>query len=387
MRGAFLMAAALLFAHTAAAIDYGVSVENDLESSPSSIANYITASPWFKFVFNSRVSFFFSFDFINENTNVGWNFVPQLGTTEFVITPVPNLRIAAGRTAYTDASTVIADGIFDGVTGNYSFAYGRFTFSTFYTGLLQKDQTKIIMSSADQASYDDSENYYAPKKVFTSGDIELRDIFGYKNLFRAGYLTLFDIAQEKHDHQYFSLNAQLPVKSTFVFAFSSVIGTSEKEEDIIVSNTGQLSVQWLPKMTRAQDNFMLTYIWSSGLGDTNTGPFTPVTFHEYGDVLPVPLNNISICKFSYTVENAPLFLLTTTLRWFFRTSRQIPLYYEEDFSDAMSLGQEWYTSINWAPLSDAMFDAGLGFFFPSVFFKQYSEMLLWKFRLNVKVTL
>lgn len=376
------------------AIDFGLEISDKMITGSGLFKNSLYIYPWFKVVFgknnsnNKSVSFFLSFELLNETKNYANRFIPRIGVSAFYIKPHQNFNIAIGRIRYADASELIANSIFDGINGELRIYPLRAALAFFYTGLLEKDQSKIIMTKTDLNDYNDVENYYAPKKIFASLKIELQDIAGYRNNVRANYILLRDINRNDFfDSHYIALCASFPLRKFFLLSINSLTGVSNNSNGSMLHHAANFELNYIPARTRVVDILALSFRWSSGPGYADSGAWTPVTFCEQGEIFEAPLTNLAFAKASYSIDYLKRVKIDAAFRWFFRTSNHVPLFDIINTGNEVSLGPEFYAAANLSPWSDISFNAGFGVFMPSKLFEGNLGTIIWKFKLGVKTTL
>jgi hypothetical protein len=378
----------LSLAPDAGALDFGAVLENDFITGNVYFDNKVTASVWLKYLINKKNRFFLSLETVNENNDSGWTISsPVISAAGFFFRPLDNILLEAGRIKYQDHTGIIADGLFDGVHAVLLFPQYSISASVLYSGLLQKDQTKIIMSAADLMLYNDVENYFAPKKIFAALEAKARDLFEYKNIFYTGIITQVDLTRKSAlNNQYFDLKAVLPFSNSSNITAGSIFGLSQENNNNNFQSASFISVNFGLEKNAVSNVVSFGFLWSSGPGDKGFGAFFPITYAGQGEIFTPNTSNLLTLKMSYTLKHTDLFEIKADAVSFFRTSFEIPFTNLHDESDESALGQELYMTIKWKPLTDGAFKTGFGLFFPNeYFYKDYFAPLMWKFSLSLVI--
>ncbi|GMO28723.1 MAG: hypothetical protein LBG79_02040 [Spirochaetaceae bacterium] len=370
------------------ALDFGIFIENEFFVESSLIQNNFNANPWFnvKFDKQNKLSFFLSFELFNKNKNSEHDFISSFGLTYFSYNPLPCFNILFGRLHYSDKALLIADGVFDGFTGELRTAPFKFTVSAFYTGLLQKEQTKIIMNRTDFEEYEDSKNYYTPKKIFVSAETEIKDVFGYRNQININYITLYDINRnDGFDSQYLLLSAGFPFFSDFSLFISSATGFAKNAGQDMLHHAAKITLDYKPAFTLPDDVFSFCFLWSSGRGDGGSGAWTSISFFEQGEAFKAPFTNLAAACIFYKIKFLKLANVDSAFRWFFRTSNELPITADINTGNEMFIGQELAFNADFILFSDFAFNSGFGIFIPQPIYGEALGFVLWKFKLTVKI--
>ncbi|MDR2510177.1 MAG: hypothetical protein LBC77_05995 [Spirochaetaceae bacterium] len=385
-RGICLLCA-LCFAYSAHAFDYGLELENKTDILDMTPANELTVSPYFKFFFERAGWFFFEFDLSAAVENGVWSFEVWPGTAGFHFDITGHITLNLGRQYYKDISGMIADGSLDGFGLTFELPVGSLSLSAFYTGLLSKKRTKIIMSDEDAALYAKSENRFAPKKFFSALELELDGLLSSESALFLGLAAQLDITNGPPLNNYYaSFKAVLPLASTINFDFGSTTGIAENNGAFALESASFVNAVWRPEVTALKDAVFCGVIWSSGHGDGDFGAFYPLTFNEQGDVWTAQLSNLAQVHAEYQFEIGAMLFSRLSFRYFFRTSFVVPESFSVVKNNEHALGPEAYFSVRILPYTDIELNTGFGLFIPNKdIFDSFYPPVLWKFNFSLKV--
>jgi hypothetical protein len=260
----FFLVLAGFSAASAAAMDFGLVVNNDGEisneasgfdgdggsdaDSGDSAAFYYgpSASPWvsgllgkgFSFYVSGRIGFGYSGDFSGR---AAWReplVLPELERTELTWVVSPSLYIRAGRQKFRDVTGLAVSGSFDGLSAGFSAGDSRISMGAWYTGFLYKGTANIVMTGGDGDAYKKpvalDEGYFASRRVLVSFDWEqpafgLRPSGMYQSL-ALGLVGQFDLNGEddRLHSQYLSARYGLRLPGGLDVYFDGVLGVEEK---------------------------------------------------------------------------------------------------------------------------------------------------------------
>jgi hypothetical protein len=321
-------------------------------------------------------------------------YVPELLRTEFSMR-FGNSGVRAGRIAFSDPLSFIADGLFDGFQYYHNSRAGSFRVGAWYTGLLYKERANIVMSGNDQIAffkpldYDDfADTYFASKRAIASVGWEHPSIGELLHLSTAviGQMDLTG-ADALYHSQYVIVKAGMPINNLLVelggsVEFSQTVADESKFNTAFAGEVGL----FLLFPSEFNSRLSLTGIIASGGTDDTIGAFIPVTAKEYGYILKAKIPGLSIFSLNYSSKFSNSFGGSFTASYFVRndlgTFNSYPLPVSA-VSEGYFLGPEASARITWSPASDLQFNFGGGAFFPALGDAGPKEELKWRVDLTV----
>jgi hypothetical protein len=396
-----------LCAALAGAADFGLLLDETFEADgaeDTSLTWTQTATPWFSLAVNERFSFYLSLDLSIEYADTTdsmaftnydkWRPLFQVGRSQVHWTPALPLLVEAGRVYYEDPLGSIAMGLFDGVKLSLGLGQHTLYFSGLYAGLQHKERAKIVMTEDDFADYADSDNYFAPKRLFFSLFFRTRYLGGFENTLDAGGLGQIDLRNdgamasgEKLHSQYAALQFSAPLFPGLEITAGGILGIKEQDAGSALSFAGNLSASYAVPGSLTDRLSAAAYVSSGSVG-SELRPYFPLTAIAAGEVFTPSIAGLYTVKLAYQVN--PLDALYVDIRgvYFWRTTRDIiPGISESIDSDSDNLGLEVYGSSVWAIRSDLSFSLGGGLFFPSGPVKDADTPLMWKIKIAAAVSL
>jgi hypothetical protein len=301
----------------------------------------------------------------------------EMGASGLSWQPSPSLFLEAGRLRFAEPSGLVAVGLFDGVSGNFTAGGVRFSLGALYTGLAYKETVKIIMTAADAEryalplDYADGDSYFASRRVLLSGGAEFPGLTRKITLALNG-LAQFDVngnaaiggADSSIHSQYLTVKPGFRLVESLYMTGTVVAALTENQAgDIRAHFAAAAGMDWetpgaLPDMVQAEIR------WAGGRVNDTVRAFTPVTTIPQGEVFTPGLPGLMTIRGKYTVRPGNSFSVSAEGTYFFRTDGETLTGAEYPSSSARALGGELYGLFIWAPLPDVMLTVGGGAFFP-----------------------
>ena len=338
-----------------------------------------------------RSDFFISASGTVEYLAENWTFVPELLRTDLFFR-FNNGDFRIGRMYYTDPLGFIADGLFDGARFGFHTPIGILSLGGWYTGLLYKNRANIVMTEKDaeeirtEIDYSDFANtYFASRRIVAALGWEHPSLGGSvrSNL---TVLAQFDNTGEGLNTQYFIAKVSVPF-SSFVFDVGGAFGLKELSGDVKTTLGGELGLSWLIP-TPIDDR--LSLIGRSSTGSTEAmSSFLPITTVSQGYILQPKVTGLSIATLDYTARLAQGFALSLASNYFIRNDFVTFMSYPvtEGNSERYFMGNEFYGSLLWSPVSDLRFNLGGGVFLPSMGNVAPKAYKLWRIELSAILAL
>jgi hypothetical protein len=356
----------------AADISAGSSPDGETEGT----ANYDgTYSPWiYNETADGTLRFSASAKLSTAYENKEWKYEPllfEMGASGLSWRPSPLLLLEAGRLRFREASGFIAEGLFDGVSGNFTAGGIRFSLGALYTGLLYKETAKIVMTAGDAEryilplDYADGDSYFASRRVLLSGGAEFPDLTR-KTTLTLNALAQFDVngGDSSVHSQYLSVKPGFrPVESLYMTGTAVAALAENQAGDMRAHFAAAAGMDWetpgaLLDMVQAEIR------WSSGKVNDSVGAFTPLTTIAQGEVFTPGMPGLMTLRGKYTVRPGDGFSVSAGGTYFFRTDGETLSGADYPSSSARALGGELYGLFMWSPLPDVILTAGGGAFFP-----------------------
>jgi hypothetical protein len=339
-----------------------------VQGEDSSFSYNAALIPWLSLPLRSNLYLYLSSGLSLDYSNQEWS--PRLEVYQFAlnVTPVPALYIQAGRIPFWDSSSVIAAGLFDGVSARFNIGGGNLNAGLFYTGLLYKNAAYVAMTVKDKEMYFDEDTYFASRRLVMGAAWEA---FGFLNSplgFSASILGQFDLNSTGSPLHSQYLDAALSVPLGMAGISARLGGVVELIEEAGNAPVPAFAVSaelfWLLP-TVMEDSVSFGGRISSGAGNENIRAFLPITSQAQGRLLRPALTGVAIIEGQYTVRPHRAFSAELNAAYLFRTDETS--FFDNDIniqSNSSLLGGEVHGSITWMPLSDIMVSLGGGVFSP-----------------------
>jgi hypothetical protein len=246
--GRFFVLILLCSALPVMALDFGLDILQSPEftntgAKDSGEINYTGSySPWFsselgqtaKLYLSAKVSTVYEF---GEWKPGNMPVLPELGRSEFLWRPetsglpVSSINVKAGRTPFQDPLGMIAAGLFDGLGGSAVLGQARLSAGAFYTGLLYKETAEIVMTPSDEKTYNDTDNYFASRRLLFSAGAEFPALTPQSSL-AANAFFQFDVNNEVTSihTQYLSVKYTHLALETLSLTGAVVLGLAENQD-------------------------------------------------------------------------------------------------------------------------------------------------------------
>jgi hypothetical protein len=273
-----------------------------------------------------------------------------------------------------DSSSLVAAGLLDGIHGSWSLRGTRLSLGAFYTGLLYKEQAKIIMTVYDlrnyaaELDYGDMSTYFASRRLLVPLTVEFPSLTEKSSLALNG-IAQFDLnntddAATLHS-QYLGAHYIAEPLEPLRLDLAVVGGIVEANETqaIIAASAG---AAWeLP--TALQDQLFLQARWSSGRMNDTIREYLPVNGIAVGEIFAPRLSGVLYGKASYMARPHTAVSFEGGFGYFVRTD--VETLQDPDLdpnSGSRLLGGEVYGAVAWAPQSPLKLTARGGVFFPGM---------------------
>jgi hypothetical protein len=371
----FLAALLLLIAGAGFSLDFGGVLSQAAELNPygagveASDFSYSAAiSPWVSAALPNNVFLYLSAGFTGRYEAERWKPLFEVGRFELAWQARPNIFLQAGRFAYHDPLSLVADGLFDGLAGSFGLGNGRLSLDFLYTGLLYKKTANVTMSAGDSLDYADEAAYWAPSRFLVSALYTLPGLFSWRDTFQAGVIIQTDGRDDeaaKLHTQYLIVQYHLSPLDVLFFDLGGSFGLSESgTENPRVSYALSLTGNWSPP-TAMNDRISLRFRYGSGREGDSQEAFTPITGVSQSSVLTAKLSGLMALSMIYSsrlldqlsLVKETTFLMRTDAASFFAEGLDLS-------SESPLLGLEAFLRLVWAPFSDLSLNAGGGIFLP-----------------------
>jgi hypothetical protein len=390
----------LLLSWNVMALDYGLVISTEPGySSPEGEHFYMENSltPWVSSPLWENASLYASFKGSLDYEQEEWNkpLVLELGRTELHYRPTSTLSFALGRQNFADSAGLIAEGLFDGLSGSYSLGKARLSAGVYYTGLQYKKTAEIMMAPNDVNIYskklDYSEfkdTYFASRRLAAALGGELPDVTERSSL-SLDLIAQFDLndyddveGSGVYHSQYLAANYQHELLDTLNLTLGAAAGIAEAEEyededEAMDDPDAELELktrfgfairggaEWRTP-TPLQDLAALELVYASGRKDDNRGAFTPITTITLGEIFSPSISSLVSIRAKYTVRLIEQVSAEGSFAYFIRTETDT-FYLDPDLdpdSDSKTLGGELFGRLTWAPDPDIRLTFNIGAFFP-----------------------
>jgi hypothetical protein len=302
--------------------------------------------------------------------NSGFFFVPELLQTALTMR-FGNMGIKAGRFNYSDPSSFVVEGLFDGFQFFYNSSLGNFHIGAWYTGFLYKKNAAILMTEGDQESYnalldygDFLNTYFAPRRIFASIGWEHLSLGEFIHL-NTAIIAQFDLTkEEKYHSQYVVLKAGIPFKN-FLFEFGGSLELCQTASKFGIALAGEFGVYWqLP--TRFNSRLLFAGKIASGVTG-NISAFVPITTKDYGYIFHPTLSGLSVFTLDYSARLTKAWGASATLAYFIRNDLGTYRGYPVDATGrGYFIGPDFSVNAVWSPFSDLQLNVTGGVFVPAL---------------------
>jgi hypothetical protein len=351
--------------------DFGVILDQDLlftggeESSATEYSG--TAIPWFASPLGDQADIYLSGGFSVQYDDEAWKPLLEIYRFEFIYKPFPDLRLEAGRVTFRESLSWVAAGLFDGFSAGLNIAGGRLSGGLFYTGLLYKKAAYIYMSPEDKKDFDDTDVYFASRRILTGVNWEKTSVFDTQGSLALSGLCQFDLNGSDTDihSQYLEAVFTLPLGSAFNTVSGAVLELVELSDiDPYAAFALSTEIQWL--LPSAVSGLVtLTGRFYSGDWNDGLGVFIPVTAEAQGKVLRPMLSGIALVEAACTARLYRALSGELSTAYYFRTDETTYTAPGMDIdSSSPLLGAELYGGLSWAPFPDVLLSLGAGIFLP-----------------------
>jgi len=324
-----------------------------------------------------------------------WLLVPELLRTQATFRIKEDGELKIGRMNYADPLGIIADGLFDGVQYSWDFIKaGTISIGAWYTGFQYKKNAHITMTEEELDSYNEeldyadfAGTYFAPRRAFMAINWEYFGL-GKRTSLNCAFIGQFDLSgkEEAYHSSYLMAKLTVPVKS-FIIEPGGCAELAMASQRYYFSFAGELGISWMPPTT-IQDRLMFLGRFTNGsMLDKSIAALVPITTVPQGKVLRAKLSGISTLGLDYTARLHKTFSVQLTSTYFVLSDLNT---YESPFNNDKGnyfLGNEFYASFIWSPLSDLQINLGGGAFLPSLGNVDKNGDLLWCAELAVKLAL
>jgi hypothetical protein len=365
-------------AAAASGVDYGVVLGGDGEYAealnPEGFSFTGSLRPWFSAVFTEKIDMYVSgrmaFEYREERDPAGSCFF-EPERTEINFRPGSAVYVTLGRQRFQDAAALIASGLFDGAGGSVKLGICRLSLGAFYTGLLFKETSKIILTRSDLDRYEkprDSgglDGYFASRRTLLALTGEFPDLTARTSL-TAQVLAQFDVNGDSDalHTQYLELRFAAEPADPLHVHLGGVGELAQGPDDVQGSAAVFAGADWeVPGAST--DMLSAEFLWSGGKTEDRVRAFTPVSGKNAGRVFGAGTGALMKAGLSYRGRLLAGFSVEAGTAYFIRTDLETLRDRElDDSSKSRTLGGELYGSLAWAPDPAFRISAGGGAFFP-----------------------
>jgi hypothetical protein len=388
----------------AAAVDFGLVLnpEGGYVSDTEGKGFDFTAGlrPWFSSALGEKADIYFSgkLTFEYEYETSAWADPPlaELERTELDFRPASWIYLALGRQYYADSGALIVAGLFDGISGAFSFSAARVSLGAFYTGFQYKETAEILMTQEDRGRYSeeldygDPDTYFASRRVLLSLDLEFPDLFSRFSPALGG-LAQTDVNGDDGGglhSQYLEARFGIDAADSLRLNLAGVLARMDDRtgDTLRTGCAAAFGLEWdVPGALR--DMLGADLRWGNGQSGNGTGAFIPVSTIARGTVFSPGLYGLMDARAFYTVRPHTTLSMSCGVTAFWRTDLETFGDTElEAGSKNRFLGTEIYGSAVWAPDSVLRFTAGGGVFLPGGAFTENADPR-WEIRTGLILSL
>ncbi len=381
----FVMLAAVLLAATggAWALDFGSLVGLTPSYGDDGLGFSAGLTPWMSAALGGESELYLSGSFSVDLADGEWTFGFAPERTELILRPVAGTEIRAGRIRYSDGAGLALSGLYDGFSAQTIFGGVNLRLGALYGGLLDKENSELLLSGADVADYADDSVPFAPRRLVMAAGASFPGAISWF----ADALAQFDARGSNALHsQYLVLGADGQLSPAL--ALNAAMAGSVVEEagfDPAFSLAAAAELGWMPS-GGWRDRAYMSLRWATGdYGAFN--PYLSVNAIPQGKVFTPRLAGLFIGRLGYTARVGETLSADLQSTAFVRSVNGGPADSGIDpASDSVWLGAEAYASVRWAPVSDVNLSSGLGLFVPGAAFLA-DEPLRWLVSLALVVSL
>ncbi|AEF81259.1 hypothetical protein [Leadbettera azotonutricia] len=380
----------ILLAGNAAAFDFGIVASTEPGYySPEGEGFFFNNSltPWLSAPLGSKANLYLSLKASLDYEKEEWDLplLLELGRTEFTYRPSSTVSLALGRHAFGDSAGLIASGLFDGLSGSFAIGGARLGAGVYYTGLLYKGTSQILLSDRDKIlfsqvplDYNDMDTYFGSRRLVAALSGEFPSL-GARSSLALDLIAQFDLNESDpampgtFHSQYLEALYTVEAAPSVSLSLALVGGLSElkadgADTDPLFSYALKGGLDWKPP-TALQDLFALELIYASGDKDESLGAFAPLSGGiSAGQIFAPGLASLVSIKGAYSAriqetlsaEAAAVYFLRTDTSTFTGDAELDPA------KDSPALGMELLGCLIWAPDPDLRFTLNAGAFFPSL---------------------
>jgi hypothetical protein len=371
----FIFLIMLFSAGFAFSADFGLLIDQklEIEKLENDLLTYTPAlRPWFSWNGGEGVSLYLSavlsFEYKSIDNTGGWHdpfLIPELGRCAFSWRN-GTMSFDAGRIEYTDASGLIATGLFDGLHFQAVTSAGIINAGVYYTGLLYRETAKIFMTGEDSADYaapwdfgDNFKYYFSSKRLLAAAR------WGYPlsemiNL-NAELLAQFDLnGREQALHsQYAQILADFYPSSIMRISLGGLFEMMQYGDGEAGIGFGALAGFGMDLPGSLNDSINFSFKMTSGYSDEKMPGFNPISSVSQGMVFPGTIGGLAVIGLDYNLMVVKTFTAAAAFKYFIRT-------YDESGSDGNLYGGEFWASLAWQPYNDIRALFGGGVFVPGM---------------------
>jgi hypothetical protein len=301
----------------------------------------------------------------------------ELRRTEFVYRPSTTVSLALGRHAFGDSAGLIASGLFDGLSGSFAIGGARLGAGVYYTGLLYKGTSQILLSDRDKIlsqvplDYSDMDTYFGSRRLAAALSGEFPSL-GVRSSLALDLIAQFDLNESDpampgtFHSQYLEALYTIEAAPSVSLSLALVGGVSElkadgADTDTLFSYALKGGLDWKPP-TALQDLFALELSYASDA-------FAPLSGGISAGQIFVPgLASLMSIKGAYSARIQETLSAEAAAVYFLRTDTST---FSDDAEldpakDSLALGMELLGRLIWAPDPDVRFTLNAGAFFPNL---------------------
>jgi hypothetical protein len=329
--------------------------------------------PWCSGLFGERIGFYasggFKLKYERFDMNDGgrkWGLVPDIGRFELIFRPLANLSLELGRFTFSETLGFVFSGLSDGLGALWNTGGSRFKAGAFYTGLLYKKTSYIIMSNGDLADYYDGDHYFASRRLVFALNWEAPSFLDSRNHLDLGVLAQVDLngSEDTLHSQFFLIRWRRSLGKGFYADLGAILDIEERNGRGGLGLALSLAPFWVPP-GRPGDRLFLNARLSSGNWGGALRSFKPLTTEAQGRILRTRFSGLALAELGYTARLLSKLEGEAAAGYFFRTDRETFYDIDLDFaSGAAGLGGELSARLVWAPVSWCSANLGLGVFLP-----------------------
>ena len=365
--------------------DFGLILDQGFTLADHDYLSYsVMALPWFAAPLGEKADVYLSGGAGGEYEYGGWRPLYEVYRFELNWYLADGLRFSFGRQSFHDSLGLAMSGLFDGISATIYAGGGILNMGVFYTGLLYKKSASITLSANDQNSYNNSDSYFASRRLAGGVNWEKTSIFDSSTNFWLSGIYQVDLndADVKIHSQYLAAKFGFPLGASGNLDLGAMAELAEEtNKDPRAAFAAVADVQWLFAGGRTLSMLSAGGRFSSGGWADGIAVFTPLTGMSMGKVLRPNLSGIALLQADYVLRVPGGLFLEFYSACLFRTDKA---FFDAPGIDASSdsslLGGEVYLGCSWSPLSDLIFTLGGGVFLPG---KAFDDSTAIKYRLEI----